>query len=73
MPVVKKGRQVPTKIVDISAKSDAKWIAIDWNKVKNINDIKAIISNMGLGCYDNSPNYEQLKKYLVDAENNTQN
>jgi hypothetical protein len=73
MPVVKKGRKMPTKVVNISPQPEPKWIAIDWNKVKNINDIKAIISNMGLGCYDNSPNYEQLKKYLVDVENNTKN
>ncbi len=43
------------------------WYPVDWNKVKNINDIKIILANMGLGCKANAPNYNDLKKYLSDV------
>lgn len=43
---------------------DPKWIPIDWDKVQTIEDIKIIMANMGLGCHENSPNFEQLKKFL---------
>jgi hypothetical protein len=43
------------------------WYPIDWNKVTTIQDIKIIISNMGLGCAENAPNYNELKKYLSDT------
>lgn len=42
------------------------FFPVDWNKVKNLNDIKAILSNMGLGCRTSAPNYNDLKKYLSD-------
>ena len=36
---------------------------IDWEKVKTLEDVKVILENMGLGCYDNAPAYETLKKF----------
>ena len=43
------------------------WYPIDWNKVVSIDDVKIILSNMGLGCTENAPNYNELKKYLSDT------
>lgn len=55
---------LPTPPVQIN--EQPKWYPIDWNKVKTVEDIKIILANMGLGCQDNAPNYESLKKYLSD-------
>lgn len=44
-------------------KSEPVWYPIDWEKVKTLEDVKVILENMGLGCYDNAPAYETLKKY----------
>jgi hypothetical protein len=41
-----------------------KWFGIDWDKVKTVSDVKVILEHMGLGCFDNAPAYETLKKYL---------
>lgn len=43
------------------------WYPIDWDKVQSIDDLKFIISNMGLGCQEDAPNYQGLKKYLSDT------
>lgn len=41
-----------------------KWYPVDWTKVKNVSDIKVILENMGLGCFENAAAYDSLKKYL---------
>ena len=55
---------LPTPVVQVT--KQPQWFPIDWDKVKNIQDIKVILKNMGLGCQDNAPNYQELKKYLSD-------
>jgi hypothetical protein len=55
---------LPTPVVQVTRQPQ--WFPIDWDKVKNIEDIKVILKNMGLGCQDNAPNYQELKKYLSD-------
>lgn len=40
------------------------WYPIDWETVKTIDDIKAILEHMGLGCSTDAPAYDKLKKYL---------
>lgn len=74
MTVIKKGSRIP-KVVNIQTAPppEREWVPIDWDKVKNINDLKLIVSNMGLGCFVDSPNYEQLKKYLVPHEDRKTN
>ena len=42
------------------------WYPIDWETVKTIEDIKAILEHMGLGCSTDAPAYEKLKKYLFN-------
>lgn len=42
------------------------WYPIDWNKVATLADVKFILSNMGLGCSEDAPNYPVLKRYLAD-------
>lgn len=68
MAMTKKGKSIPKLAVVPDRAPEREWIPIDWNKVKTINDLKLIVSNMGLGCYTDSPNYEQLKKYLAPHE-----
>lgn len=73
MATTKRSKSAP-KIVSIPGRApEREWIPIDWNKVKTINDLKLIVSNMGLGCYTDSPNYQDLKKYLAPHENREQN
>ena len=57
-------KPIPTPTIEVSA--EPKWYPIDWNKVKTLEDAKIILKNMGLGCQDTAPNYEELKKYLSD-------
>ena len=74
MPVSEKPRKkrsnqvilmpVPTPSVQVT--KQPQWFPIDWDKVKNIQDVKVILKNMGLGCQDDAPNYQELKKYLSD-------
>ena len=51
---------VETEVVNVSPQ----WHPIDWQKVKTIEDIKVILENMGLGCYENAPAYNVLKKFI---------
>jgi hypothetical protein len=53
-----------TNIINMGQIKEPVWYPIDWEKVKTIEDIKVILENMGLGCYDNAPAYEVLKKYV---------
>ena len=53
--------------VDMSNSQPDLFFPVDWNKVKTLNDFKAIMSNMGLGCRISAPNYQDLKKYLSDT------
>ena len=50
-------------IINMGQTKEPIWYPIDWEKVKTIEDIKVILENMGLGCYDNAPAYETLKKF----------
>lgn len=49
-----------TQVINISPQ----WYPIDWQKVKTIEDIKVILENMGLGCHENAPAYNVLKKFI---------
>lgn len=40
------------------------WYPIDWETVKTVEDVKAILEHMGLGCATDAPAYDKLKKYL---------
>lgn len=51
---------VEAEVVNVSPQ----WYPIDWQKVKTIEDIKVILENMGLGCYENAPAYNVLKKFV---------
>ena len=66
----KKKDQSKARIVKIDAQNPPPpqdmWFPINWDKVKNINDVKVILKNMGLGCMSSAPGYEELKKYLSD-------
>ena len=42
------------------------WYPIDWQTVKTVDDIKAILEHMGLGCSTDAPAYDNLKKYLFN-------
>jgi hypothetical protein len=50
-------------VINMGQTKEPIWYPIDWEKVKTIEDVKVILENMGLGCYDNAPAYEVLKKY----------
>lgn len=66
-----KKSETKAKIVKIGEPQEIQsadfWFPIDWNKVKSVNDVKVILSNMGLGCRQSAPGYEILKKYLSDT------
>jgi len=57
-----------SRVIKIDSKNlvteQPKWFAIDWDKVKTVSDVKVILENMGLGCFENAPAYDALKKYL---------
>jgi len=57
---------IPLATPPVQVDQQPRWYPIDWDKVNTIKDIKIIMSNMGLGCQDNAPNYNDLKKYLSD-------
>lgn len=38
---------------------------LDVNTIENLEDVKAIFSGLGLRLYENTPQYQQLKKYFV--------
>lgn len=44
--------------------ASSEWRPIDWQKVKTLEDVKVILENMGLGCHENAPAYNILKKYI---------
>ena len=75
MPVSQKPRKKRSEVVKmptINMKQvkdipQPKWYPIDWDKVKTLQDVKLIMKNMGLGCQDNAPNYNELKKYLSET------
>ena len=50
-----------------------KWYPIDWNKVSTVGDVKFILSNMGLGCSEDAPNYQVLKRILDEHYANKRN
>ncbi len=39
---------------------------IDWNKVSTLEDVKLIFSCIGFIVFDDTPTYEQLKRFLKD-------
>ena len=63
MATTKKSRVIKLDSKNLVAEQP-KWFAVDWNKVKSVSDVKAILENMGLGCFENAPAYDTLKKYL---------
>ena len=79
MPVSDKPRKKRTQVVAMPLTTPAvqvnkdysikqpQWYPIDWDKVKTLQDVKIIMKNMGLGCQDNAPNYNELKKYLSET------
>jgi hypothetical protein len=73
MPISEKPKKKRTQVVAmplptpyVQVNKQPQWFPIDWNKVETLEDIKVILKNMGLGCQDNAPNYQELKKYLSD-------
>lgn len=62
-PKISVARKSEPKLVPIS---EPLFFPIDWDKVETVEDIKIILSNMGLGCYNTAPNYSTLFKYLSD-------
>lgn len=42
------------------------WYAFNWDKVQSLDDIKNILSQLGMTVSDMAPGYENLKKYLKD-------
>lgn len=63
-PKISVARKTEPKLMQIS---EPLFFPIDWNKVESLEDIKLILSNMGLGCYNTAPNYSTLFKYLSDT------
>jgi hypothetical protein len=61
----RKKRSEP-KVVNIQSMQEPLWFPIDWDKVETLEDMKFIIKNMGLGCSNQAPSYNELKKYLSD-------
>jgi hypothetical protein len=57
---------VAIKLPEATQKPDQgpSWYPIDWETVKTVEDIKAILEHMGLGCSTDAPAYDKLKKYL---------
>ncbi len=73
MPVSDKPRKKRTQVVamplttpPVQVNTQPQWYPIDWDKVKTLQDVKVILKNMGLGCQDNAPNYNELKQFLSD-------
>jgi hypothetical protein len=61
-----KRKKPESKIVNIQAVQEPLWFPIDWDTVNTLEDLKLIVKNMGLGCSNQAPNYNELKKYLSD-------
>lgn len=59
----KKPETIEANVINLGQTREPIWYPIDWEKVKTIEDVKLILENMGLGCYDNAPAYETLKKF----------
>ena len=59
----KKPETIEANVINMGQTKEPIWYPIDWEKVKTIEDVKVILENMGLGCYDNAPAYETLKKF----------
>jgi len=59
----KKAEPIEANVINMGQTKEPIWYPIDWEKVKTLEDVKVILENMGLGCYDNAPAYEVLKKY----------
>ncbi len=59
----KKAEAIEANVINMGQTKEPIWYPIDWEKVKTLEDVKVILENMGLGCYDNAPAYEVLKKY----------
>ena len=53
MATTKKSRVIKIDSKNLVAEQP-KWFAVDWNKVKSVSDVKAILENMGLGCFENA-------------------
>jgi hypothetical protein len=60
-------KRVEPKVINIKTVQESLWFPIDWDKVETLEDMKFIIKNMGLGCSNQAPSYEELKKYLSDT------
>lgn len=54
---------IQAEVINMGPTKEPIWYPIDWEKVKTLQDVKLILENMGLGCYDNAPAYEVLKKF----------
>jgi hypothetical protein len=59
----KKTGSFEASVINMGQTKEPIWYPIDWEKVKTFEDAKIILENMGLGCFDNAPAYEVLKKF----------
>lgn len=58
--------QLEAQILKFDGPQQPMWYPIDWDTVQTVDDIKAILEHMGLGCSTDAPAYEKLKKYLFN-------
>ena len=42
------------------------WYSFDWDKVKTLEDVKEILSALGMTVSDKVPGYQKLKKFLKE-------
>jgi hypothetical protein len=61
-----KRKKSESKIVNIQAVQEPLWFPVNWDTINTLEDLKVLIKNMGLGCSNQAPNYNELKKYLLD-------
>jgi hypothetical protein len=54
------------EVLKLDSTQQPMWYPIDWETVKTVDDIKAILEHMGLGCSTDAPAYDSLKKYLFN-------
>ena len=63
-------KKVEPKVINMQSLQEPLWFPIDWDKVESLDDIKFILKNMALGCSNQAPSFNDLKKYLSDIPNN---
>lgn len=63
----KKVENIEANVINLGESKQPVWYPVDFDKVKTIEDVKLILENMGLGCYDNAPAYDKLKKFLFTS------